>query len=111
MKLVYVAHPFGGEDGNVDTVVDLIADLSGEYTDTTFVSPILMWGTMYDAISYKEGMDYCLELLSRCDELWLAGNWQTSKGCLCEYGYGKAANIPTFEVDYAGKLKEVAYCD
>ena len=40
------------------------------------------------------GMEHCFEALSRCDELWLTGNWRESRGCNMEYGFAKAKGIP-----------------
>jgi hypothetical protein len=39
-------------------------------------------------------MEHCFEALSRCDELWIAGDWQESKGCCMEYAFAKGKGIP-----------------
>ena len=50
-------------------------------------------------VSYLEGMEHCFEALSRCDELWLCGNWQDSRGCNMEYGFAKAKGI---QIEFIG---------
>ena len=94
MKLIYIAHPFGGEQENVEKVEKIIKGLLHKHPDCTFYSPLHATGFFYYRLAYLVGMEHCFEALSRCDELWIAGDWQESKGCCMEYGFAKAKGIP-----------------
>lgn len=88
-KLVYIAHPFQGKEENIKKVENIILELIKLYPDITFFSPLHATGFYYFAKSYEEGMKDCIEMLDRCDELWLCQGWEDSKGCNIEYNYCK----------------------
>ena len=94
MKLIYIAHPFGGNPENIDKVQYIITDLVKRVPDHTFYSPLHATGFLYDSLDYLDGMEHCFEALSRCDELWLCGSWQDSRGCNMEYAFAKGKGIP-----------------
>lgn len=94
MKLIYIAHPFEGKQENIDKVQAIILGLALKLSDHTFYSPLHATGFLYEELSYLDGMEHCFEALSRCDELWLCGSWQDSRGCNMEYGYAKAKGMP-----------------
>lgn len=117
MKLVYVAHPYGGDEKNAQAVKQIIEDLtegnhpllanhtiiamhtsdgipSIELLQAVYVSPIHQQGFMYEGTPYLAGLQKCLELLRRCDVLLLCGDWQNSKGCLAEFGFAMARKMP-----------------
>ena len=94
MKLIYVAHPFGGLKENVEKVQAIITKLLHKHPDCTFYSPLHATGFFYSQLSYLTGMEHCFEALSRCDELWICGFWRDSVGCCMEYGYAKGKGIP-----------------
>lgn len=123
MKLVYVAHPYGGSPENAEAVKQIIealaegnhpllanptapmtptvpavhARISITTTDlmqAVYVSPIHQQGFMYAGTPYLAGLQKCLELLRRCDVLLLCGDWQNSKGCLAEFGFAMARKMP-----------------
>lgn len=94
MKQIYVAHPFGGLKENVDKVEKIIKDLLHKHPDCTFYSPLHSTGFFYRQLPYLDGMEHCFETLSRCDELWLCGNWRESRGCNMEFGFARAKGIP-----------------
>ena len=48
-----------------------------------------MYADLYYKVSYQDGMQSCLDVLSKCDELWLFGDWKESKGCMKEYTFAK----------------------
>lgn len=60
----------------------------------TFVSPIHQLGAMYDDMSYIQGLNQCLELLNKCDSIFLCDGWKESKGCISEYAFARAMRIP-----------------
>jgi len=43
--------------------------------------------------SYNDFMDGCLNILDKCDVLFLLTNWKDSKGATIEYKYAKENNI------------------
>jgi len=98
MKLIYLAHPYDGKAENLRCVQDLMVVFVQEYPDYTFYSPLHATGFLYGELPYLTGMEHCFEALSRCDELWLCGDWKNSKGCCMEYGYAKAKGIPVKEI-------------
>lgn len=94
MRTIYISHPFGGEQENVEKVKKIIKGLKRKHPDYIFHSPLYATGFFYNELSYLVGMRHRFEALSRCDELWLCGNWQDSKGCCMEYGFAKAKGMP-----------------
>ena len=55
-----------------------------KHPEISFVSPIHGIRCGYDDVTISEGLAYCLELMSRCDEIILCGNWTESTGCTAE---------------------------
>lgn len=101
--LIYVAHPYGGDEEN-KKVVERFVDPLKKFKDITFISPIhSFWG--YEKTDYLKGIDDCLSLLSQCDILAIPRfrEIETSKGCLMELGFAKGAGITTV---YWDELKE-----
>ena len=123
IKLVYVAHPYGGKPENAKAVQKIIESLtSGDHplvADKTpndnipvfdmpsiivgvpvedllhavYVSPIHQQGFMYEGTPYLTGLQKCLQLLRRCDILLLCGDWQQSKGCMAEFAHAMNLGI------------------
>lgn len=98
-KLVYVACPFGGKTDGIEKTKQHIRwfyhrDRMNNTIGDVYISPILAFGFMYDEVGYIEGIEQCLELLGRCDELVLLEGWEKSKGCCMEHGYAMAKGIP-----------------
>lgn len=97
-KLIYIAHPFLGKVENVAKAEKIILGLIRQYPDHTFFSPLHATGFYYFEKSYEEGMKDCIEMLSRCDELWLCEGWKDSKGCNIERDWAIANNMPIQEI-------------
>lgn len=87
MKIIYVAHPYGGEESNKEKVEKYIEKFIKEDENNVYLSPIHATGYQYFWVDYEKGMEYCLEMLSRCDELWLCGDWENSRGCNMEFDF------------------------
>jgi hypothetical protein len=98
-KVVYVAHPFQGKKENVESVEKYILNFVKKYPNYTFYSPLHATGFYYHEKSWEDGMKDCLEVLSRCDELWLCPGWENSKGCQTEIAWAQEHNMPIREVD------------
>lgn len=95
--LYYVAHPFGNDDSNRVKVEEIIKELMELRPTWNFFSPIHASGFQYALIPYIEGMNWCLNMLSRCDALILCEGWENSKGCCMEYACAIAKEIPIYE--------------
>ena len=93
LRLIYLAHPFGGLKENVGAVEKIVKGLLHKHPGCTFYSPIHATGFFYSQLTFLSGMEHCFEALSRCDELCLCGNWRESRGCNMEYGFAKAKGI------------------
>lgn len=107
MKRIYIAHKFGGEQKNADRVADIIRKLIKQYPDYLFISPIHCTGFYYHDIGYDDGMQYCFELLSLCEEMWIFS--EDSKGVTLEREYCRRNDIPVkemFNKDFMFKWRE-----
>ncbi len=86
-KLVYVAHPLRGDvPGNMQRIEKIMKELSEEYQyrDYNFFSPLHGY-SFHDPHGDQElVMSRCLDLLDRCDEIWVYGDWTRSEGCTRE---------------------------
>jgi hypothetical protein len=105
MKLIYLAHPFSGKQENVEKAERILRRLMREYPDYVFYSPLHATGYYYHDVPYDVGMEHCLEILRRCDELWLCEGWENSRGCGIEYSYARGTGIPIREVTKGVLLK------
>ena len=93
-EMIYISHPYGGKRENIGEIEEIVTGLLIEYPHITFVSPVHTFGFLYDKVDYDMGINYCLELLKNCDEMWVFGDYMCSKGCNIEIEYCKKHNIP-----------------
>jgi len=98
MKRIYVAHPYGGKPENKEKVENIIKELAIKDPLTLYISPIHAVGYLYNDVDYLQGMDYCFELLSLCDELILCKGWENSRGCNMEKAFAEKHGIPIMEL-------------
>lgn len=94
-KVIYIAHPYGGDGKNKNKVQKIIERLIEEYPHYCFVSPIHCFGFLYDYLEYEEGIHHCLTLLDLCSEIWIFGD---SQGTRLEREYAEIYNIPIKEM-------------
>jgi len=87
MKAVYVSHPFtGNEWNNRQNAREVCRKLRKEHPDWCIVNPIdTFWWAEFLDISYDDVLKQCIELLLRCDAIYLCRGWQGSMGCRAEY--------------------------
>jgi hypothetical protein len=92
--MIYVGHPYKGLEENKRKVEGIIKSLSTMNPGTTFVSPIHTFGFMYDDFIYEVGLCMCLDLLSKCDMMYVCGDYENSRGCMAEIKYCEEHDIP-----------------
>ena len=90
--LIYCAHKYGGNEKNKAKVEMIIKALQKNHPGYTFISPIHTFGYMYEHLSYDDGMNLCLSLLSKCDALVVLSD--ESEGVRREIEYAKRHSIP-----------------
>lgn len=95
--LIYIAHPFGGKDENFILAKKYIMALQECHRDKAFISPVIAYGYCYHAHTYERGINMCLDLLAKCDELWILGDDGISKGVKLEREYAKEHGMPIKE--------------
>lgn len=93
-ELVYISHPYGGDDGNLRKTETDVTYYRAKNQHTLPISPVLMWRKLYYMLPYEDGLEMCLDLLSRCDRLYLCKGWQASRGCMAEWAFAVAKGIP-----------------
>lgn len=95
MLMVYMSYPWGGKTGNEIIAEEDTTKLQLAYHDVVFVSPIHAIRTGgYNTVDYADGLAYALELMRRCDIVYLAPNWRDSLGCRAEVFEARNKNIP-----------------
>lgn len=59
-----------------------------------FISPLHMFGFLYNDMSYEDGLELCLHQLAECDEIWVTGDkWYDSTGVIKEIECANAHKI------------------
>lgn len=95
MKVIYVAHPFRGDEiVNAGKVARICRELHKDYPDYLFVSPIHAFSWFLD--DHDGALEHCLRMLARCDEVLFFGEWWNSDGCQRELAYAIRHNMRIF---------------
>jgi hypothetical protein len=85
VKKVYIVHPLRGD---VQTNEHHIAQLCRNIADTARgivpISPVLSFSFFDPTTEPVKAMQFCLELLACCEEVWVYGDWWKSEGCQAE---------------------------
>lgn len=92
--LVYVSHPFGGNEENKQKVEEIVRNLVKQNPGITYISPIHALGYLYHDVSYEAGLEMCLELLNKCDKMLVFGDWKQSRGCTAEVLFAETHMLP-----------------
>ncbi len=97
--LVYLSHPSGGLSDNtkdIEKCIRLMYQNKEIYNKITIVSPVHCYGFMYndDWTTYDESLQFCLDLLYKCDLMIVIGDYTKSKGCQKEIKTCTKLNIP-----------------
>lgn len=94
LSVVYISHPFGNDPKNIEKVQEVVKKMVHRYPDCMFISPLNAFSMLYEEISYQKGLDMCLWLLDRCDEMWVFGDYKNSRGCTEEIKFCEEHLIP-----------------
>lgn len=96
-KVVYVSHGYGGKLENKERIDKAFRFLVKEMPEILFISPVHAFGEVYEDTDYVQGLNMCLALLDKCDEMWvLDKNWRESRGCNVEVRYCATHGIPHY---------------
>ena len=107
--VAYVAHPYGGKDKNIKLSETIIEEIHKTYPCLVLLNPLdIFFYEKYsgDSDEYIAQIEDCLSVLDICKCLILTGEWEKSRGCLCEFGYDKGKGIQIFEWQ-RGELHEM----
>jgi hypothetical protein len=92
MNIVYVAHPYRGDEAeNRERVGEIMRELNKDFPEVLFLSPIHAFGWLGD--DHDRALALCRRLLAMADEIWLFGDWRHSEGCLMERDEAKKLGI------------------
>lgn len=89
-QLIYVAHPYGGDDINKFGIDQIMENLVLMDKHNVYLSPLHNYSMLYFETEYTKGLQICLDMLDKCQVLVLCGDWESSKGCIGEWAYAKA---------------------
>lgn len=93
-KTVYLSHKYGGDKNNLKEVEAIIKTQQKKHPNYMFISPLHMFGFLYNDMSYEDGLELCLYQLAECDEIWVTGEkWYDSTGVIKEIEYANAHKI------------------
>lgn len=92
--LIYCSHKFGGKLENAKAAELKIKRLQLADPENTYVSPIHAFGFMYNEVDYETGLQWCLDLLGKCDAMVVLS--EESRGVKVEIDYCHANKIPVF---------------
>ena len=93
MKLIYLAHPYGGKIENELKSITAEYQLIEQHPSDHIFNAVRYFKTYERVLSEPEIMDMCLDMLGRCDELWLSPGWQDSPGCKAELEHATRLGI------------------
>lgn len=83
--LIYCSHKFGGSMENAKAAELKIKRLQLADPSNTYISPIHTFGFLYNEVDYQTGLNWCLDLLNKCDKMIVLS--EMSKGVRAELKY------------------------
>lgn len=101
--IIYVSHPFGGDAANVTRAREICKSYARQLPEALFVPAHSVTCRPYDPDHYGRDLRLLLELESRCDVVFMTGDWESSLGCQTEYDFATRRGIPIAET-YADLL-------
>lgn len=94
-KRVFISHPFrGNEEENTKKVDKICRNIMEEEDDKLLISPLHLWSFMSEDKDYRDViMDFCMRMISNCEEVWF-------------FKYGELSSGQQMEFDYAVELEK-----
>ena len=99
-KLIYISHAYGGKEENIKEIEKIIRTLYSYPSlleEYCFVSPVHNYECLYadyDNENYYVGLEFCMDLLMYCDEMWVFCDYTGSKGVVGEIDRCHKHKIP-----------------
>ena len=84
MKLIYLAHPYGGNDRNIMAAWVLWRKLTDENPNYHIFNAVNYFVGLKDIFTEAGIQRRYTDMVTRCDELWVAPGWEESAGCKAE---------------------------
>ena len=87
MKMIYMSHPFTGDEERNTKDARYMQDLLlKKNPGNCIINPIDMFAGMKaeDEKGYAEILACCMEVLGRCDMVFMCAGWKNSTGCKAE---------------------------
>ena len=104
MKLIYISHPYSGEEvKNRSKSTEIAAKLSDMYPHIVFVNPLnAMRHIKQTRLTYDDTLALCIGLLAVCDGIIMTGEWKKSNGCNAErdFALGRGMTVWDGEEDF-----------
>ena len=105
--VAYMAHPYGGDFGNIVKARTMTEKILGKYPNLVIVNPLDNFQAMRGAFEEANVLQACSILLSKCDILILTGDWHSSVGCRAELEVARDFGLARIEMDGDLEIKAV----
>lgn len=95
MKRVYISHSNRNDRENCFNEMSRICySIANSHENIMPISPLHMFSFLDDTNEEEryKALEYCLNLISDCDEIWAFGNWEDSEECIKEVNMGRILN-------------------
>ena len=102
--LIYVSHPYQMKEENKLSAENIVRKLHFKNPEHTYLSGLHPFYFMYDEVDYETGINMCLEVLKRCDMMYVYGDWKNSRGCKAEIKFCEEYGIPYVIFDDNGNV-------
>ena len=100
MKLVYISHPYtGNEAENVLKMRECCRKIKNQHKDWALFNPLDNHIYAHNRYSYQDFIDMDMAILSKCDIAVFCGEWEHSKGCMKEYNEAKRLGLKVYFVN------------
>lgn len=86
MKMIYISHPYTGDEKNNMQDARQIARQLAKATNgqVLFINPLDTFSHCTGVLDYMPILEQCIELLERCDGVIFCNGWTRSRGCQAE---------------------------
>ena len=94
--VAYMAHPYGGKAENIEKACDMVEKLADLHPRMAIINPL----DNFRYVAYfgeRDILEWEKQVLEWCDVLIMTGDWKASPGCMGEFSFAYAHNIPIIE--------------